>query len=90
VPDDVFVAKLRTGDYFGEQALLKNSTRNATIAAGAHEELKVAVLNAFIFKQLGLGEKLAFAKRKAVQVFDDEKSSEAEKGVLLSEPVLVK
>jgi len=70
-PEDKFVAKLKPGDYFGEQSLLKGQARNATVVA-ASKELKVAVLNSTKFKELKLGEKVSFAKRKAVQQFDEE------------------
>mmetsp|Transcript_23229 Transcript_23229/g.53454 ORF Transcript_23229/g.53454 Transcript_23229/m.53454 type:complete len:815 (+) Transcript_23229:67-2511(+) len=58
------VASLRTGDYFGEGALLRDEPRTATIlAATAMSTLKVTREK---FKQLGLNEKLQFATRKAV------------------------
>lgn len=58
------VADLKVGDYFGENALLRNEPRNATIkAAGTVQALKIT---RDAFTSLGLGEKLQFPKRGAV------------------------
>mmetsp|Transcript_19465 Transcript_19465/g.48766 ORF Transcript_19465/g.48766 Transcript_19465/m.48766 type:complete len:823 (-) Transcript_19465:925-3393(-) len=70
-PEPIHVANLKPGDYFGEQSLLKGKPRNATIKAG--EDLECGVIDADLFKQLDLGSKISFAKRKAIQTFDAEK-----------------
>jgi hypothetical protein len=67
-PEDKFIAKLKPGDYFGEQSLLRNAPRNATITAAT--TLKLACLDSKKFKELRLGEELTFAKRKAIANFD--------------------
>lgn len=67
-PEDKFIAKLRPGDYFGEQSLLRGAPRNATIVAST--DVRLAALDAKKFKEIRLGEKLSFAKRKAIQTFD--------------------
>jgi len=74
-PEPQHVAKLKPGDYFGEQSLLKGKPRNATIVAG--EDMQLGVIDGELFKKLKLGEKLNFAKRKAVQTFE---SSEKKSG----------
>lgn len=50
-PEDKCVAKLKAGDYFGEQSLLKGTSRNATIVAAT--KLKLAMLDGRKFKELG-------------------------------------
>lgn len=40
-PADTVVAKLKPGDYFGEQSLLKGAPRNATIAAATELEVLI-------------------------------------------------
>jgi len=67
-PEPQHVAKLKPGDYFGEQSLLKGKPRNATIKAA--ENLECGVIDGELFKKLKLGDKLSFAKRKAVQAFE--------------------
>merc|ERR1719498_547528 len=58
------VATLKSGDYFGENALLRDDPRNATIICqAAITALKITRDN---FVKLGLNEKLEFAKRGAV------------------------
>jgi len=58
------VATLKSGDYLGENALLRNDPRNATITAdGATDTLK---LTRDKFQELGLIDKLEFPKRQAV------------------------
>eukprot|EP00928_Gymnodinium_smaydae_P093855 TRINITY_DN781_c0_g1_i4.p1 TRINITY_DN781_c0_g1~~TRINITY_DN781_c0_g1_i4.p1 ORF type:complete len:782 (+),score=190.77 TRINITY_DN781_c0_g1_i4:47-2347(+) len=62
--DGKSVAKLKKGDYFGENALLRNEQRTATITAADNiEALKITRDN---FQKLQLHEKLEFAKRGAV------------------------
>lgn len=58
------VAMLKTGDYFGEKALLRDEPRTATITA--HTNLSTLKISRDKFQQLGLNEKLVFANRKAV------------------------
>jgi len=58
------VATLKAGDYFGENALLRDDPRNAGIVCQAKiEALKITREQ---FMKLGLNEKLEFAKRGAV------------------------
>jgi len=58
------VATLKSGDYFGENALLRDEPRTATIvAATAITALKIT---RDAFAKMGLSEKLEFAKRGAV------------------------
>eukprot|EP00928_Gymnodinium_smaydae_P012363 TRINITY_DN14487_c0_g7_i1.p1 TRINITY_DN14487_c0_g7~~TRINITY_DN14487_c0_g7_i1.p1 ORF type:complete len:778 (+),score=153.39 TRINITY_DN14487_c0_g7_i1:68-2335(+) len=58
------VAQLSAGDFFGENALLRDEPRTATIsAASAIEALKITRDN---FRKLGLNTKLEFPKRGAV------------------------
>jgi len=58
------VASLGAGDYFGENALLHEEPRTATIKAAG--PLKLLMLTSKKFQDLGLRSKLQFAKRKAV------------------------
>ena len=69
-PEDKFIATLKPGDYFGEQSLLRNAPRNASVAAKT--DVRLACLDSAKFKALKLGEKLSFAKRKAIQTIDHE------------------
>lgn len=48
-PEDRHIAKLKPGDYFGEQSLLRNCPRNATIVGGTN--LQLAMLDAKKFKE---------------------------------------
>ncbi|CAE8581002.1 unnamed protein product, partial [Polarella glacialis] len=58
------VANLKSADYFGENALLRNEPRSATIrAVTAISTLRITQEK---FKELGLNEKVQFANRKAV------------------------
>jgi len=58
------VAKLKIGDYFGENALLRDEPRSATITADTN--LVTFQITRFKFQGLRLHEKLQFANRKAV------------------------
>eukprot|EP00435_Cladocopium_sp_Y103_P049322 s2239_g14.t2 len=58
------VASLKAGDYFGENALLRNEPRNATIKAT--KEVVVLKITRKSFMSLGLQDKLEFPKRGAV------------------------
>mmetsp|Transcript_21313 Transcript_21313/g.49491 ORF Transcript_21313/g.49491 Transcript_21313/m.49491 type:complete len:809 (+) Transcript_21313:73-2499(+) len=58
------VATLKSGDYFGEAALLRDEPRTATIVADT--ALSAFKITREKFKELGLNEKLQFANRKAV------------------------
>lgn len=58
------VATLKSGDYFGENALLRNEPRTATITATT--EIKALKITREKFKELGLNDKIQFANRKAV------------------------
>jgi len=58
------VASLKNGDYFGENALLRDEPRTATITA--ESELSALKIKREKFQELGLNERLQFANRKAV------------------------
>eukprot|EP00931_Biecheleriopsis_adriatica_P103471 TRINITY_DN7829_c0_g1_i2.p1 TRINITY_DN7829_c0_g1~~TRINITY_DN7829_c0_g1_i2.p1 ORF type:complete len:799 (+),score=205.99 TRINITY_DN7829_c0_g1_i2:100-2496(+) len=58
------VATLKAGDYFGENALLRDEPRTATIIA--ETSLKTYKITRAEFQKLGLNDKLQFANRKAV------------------------
>mmetsp|Transcript_130916 Transcript_130916/g.245018 ORF Transcript_130916/g.245018 Transcript_130916/m.245018 type:complete len:820 (-) Transcript_130916:263-2722(-) len=58
------VATLKPGDYFGENALLRDEPRSATITA--ESDMICYKITRAEFQQLGLHEKLQFANRKAV------------------------
>jgi len=58
------VAKLKAGDYFGENALLRDEVRMATITADS--PMSCFKLKRDKFQDLGLNDKLQFANRKAV------------------------
>ncbi|CAK9087486.1 cGMP-dependent protein kinase egl-4 (Egg-laying defective protein 4) [Durusdinium trenchii] len=58
------VAQLKEGDYFGENALLRDEPRTATISAKA--PLSTIILRRSKFDELGLREKLHFKTRKAI------------------------
>eukprot|EP00931_Biecheleriopsis_adriatica_P097311 TRINITY_DN7107_c0_g3_i1.p1 TRINITY_DN7107_c0_g3~~TRINITY_DN7107_c0_g3_i1.p1 ORF type:complete len:786 (-),score=183.19 TRINITY_DN7107_c0_g3_i1:141-2498(-) len=58
------VATLKMNEYFGENALLRNEPRTATITAKT--ELKALKITREQFDKLGLREKLEFPQRKAV------------------------
>eukprot|EP00931_Biecheleriopsis_adriatica_P086305 TRINITY_DN61009_c0_g1_i1.p1 TRINITY_DN61009_c0_g1~~TRINITY_DN61009_c0_g1_i1.p1 ORF type:complete len:804 (-),score=187.43 TRINITY_DN61009_c0_g1_i1:144-2555(-) len=58
------VATLKSGDYFGENALLRDEPRSATIVA--ESEIKTFRITRSKFAELGLSDKLQFASRKAV------------------------
>jgi len=58
------VATLKAGDYFGENALLRDDPRNATIVCQSKIDALKITREAFMAQ--GLNEKLEFAKRGAV------------------------
>eukprot|EP00434_Breviolum_minutum_P022103 symbB.v1.2.019514.t2/scaffold1557.1/size112825/13 len=58
------VAGLKSGDYFGEKALLREEPRTATIKADTM--LSTLKITQKAFQELGLHEKLQFANRRAV------------------------
>eukprot|EP00931_Biecheleriopsis_adriatica_P103473 TRINITY_DN7829_c0_g1_i4.p1 TRINITY_DN7829_c0_g1~~TRINITY_DN7829_c0_g1_i4.p1 ORF type:complete len:803 (+),score=202.33 TRINITY_DN7829_c0_g1_i4:69-2477(+) len=58
------VATLKSGDYFGENALLRDEPRTATIIA--ETSLQTFKITRTEFQKLGLNDKLQFANRKAV------------------------
>lgn len=58
------VATLQAGDYFGENALLRDEPRTATIVA--ESPMKTFKIRRDKFQQLGLNEKLQFGTRRAV------------------------
>jgi len=58
------VASLKQGDYFGENALLRNEPRNATIKANS--QVICLKITRSSFMSLGLQDKLEFPKRGAV------------------------
>eukprot|EP00929_Paragymnodinium_shiwhaense_P115329 TRINITY_DN840_c0_g2_i3.p1 TRINITY_DN840_c0_g2~~TRINITY_DN840_c0_g2_i3.p1 ORF type:complete len:799 (-),score=304.25 TRINITY_DN840_c0_g2_i3:407-2803(-) len=58
------VATLKDGDYFGENALLRDEPRTATITA--ETDITALKITRDKFKELGLNDKLQFANRKAV------------------------
>eukprot|EP00928_Gymnodinium_smaydae_P042424 TRINITY_DN28570_c0_g2_i1.p1 TRINITY_DN28570_c0_g2~~TRINITY_DN28570_c0_g2_i1.p1 ORF type:complete len:795 (+),score=137.20 TRINITY_DN28570_c0_g2_i1:68-2386(+) len=58
------VASLDSGDYFGENALLRDEPRSATIVAAT--QITALRITRDAFQQLHLNEKLEFAKRGAV------------------------
>mmetsp|Transcript_11698 Transcript_11698/g.19204 ORF Transcript_11698/g.19204 Transcript_11698/m.19204 type:complete len:806 (+) Transcript_11698:80-2497(+) len=64
IVNDNRVATLKSGDYFGENALLRDEPRTATITADAG--LTAFKITRDKFQELGLNEKLQFANRKAV------------------------
>jgi len=61
--DEVEIAQLAQGDYCGEQALLQNATRGATVRALC--DTKCLVLDQDSFQQIANDEKIRFAKRDA-------------------------
>jgi len=58
------VASLKAGDYFGENALLRDEPRSATITA--ETALQTFKITRKAFQELGLNDKLQFANRRAV------------------------
>mmetsp|Transcript_131755 Transcript_131755/g.421716 ORF Transcript_131755/g.421716 Transcript_131755/m.421716 type:complete len:768 (+) Transcript_131755:48-2351(+) len=62
--DGKVVATLKAGDYFGENALLRDEPRTATITAAS--PVSALRITREQFQRLGLQEKLEFAKRDAV------------------------
>eukprot|EP00397_Hematodinium_sp_SG-2012_P001915 GEMP01001920.1.p1 GENE.GEMP01001920.1~~GEMP01001920.1.p1 ORF type:complete len:863 (+),score=162.44 GEMP01001920.1:582-3170(+) len=69
-PKPKYVATLRQEDYFGEQSLLRNCHRAATIKSKT--PLVCFMLTRDKFKSFRLGEKLNFVKRKAVVALEEE------------------
>jgi|Transcript_2938 cGMP-dependent protein kinase len=64
IVNDNRVATLKSGDYFGENALLRDEPRTATIKASS--EIEAFRITREKFQELGLNDKLQFANRKAV------------------------
>jgi len=64
------VASLRNADYFGEQALLTDSVRSASVRATS--DLQVLVLNRQQFRSLTTSGDVMFAQRRAVVAEDVE------------------
>mmetsp|Transcript_9972 Transcript_9972/g.22677 ORF Transcript_9972/g.22677 Transcript_9972/m.22677 type:complete len:778 (-) Transcript_9972:170-2503(-) len=58
------VATLKSGDYFGEHALIRDEPRNATIVSSS--QMVTLNITRDKFKGMGLSEKLEFPARKAV------------------------
>ena len=65
---------LKAGDHFGENALLRNEPRQATIMA--ESELSLVMITRDKFKEVGLNEKLYFKSRRVVGVGQEIKASE--------------
>jgi CRP-like cAMP-binding protein len=70
------VAKLKAGDYFGENALLRDEPRTATIVAST--ALTTFKITRAKFQELGLQDKLQFANRRAVGAGDVKKAAAKE------------
>jgi len=62
--EEVKIAELKEFDYCGDQALIKEGTRNATVRANS--ALEVLVLNRQQFGELKEGQGVFFVQRKAV------------------------
>ncbi|CAD7949817.1 unnamed protein product [Amoebophrya sp. A120] len=77
-PREDFIASLRASDYFGEQAVLKNCARSATVKASPHQPtpLTVLVLNRDAFYRYKLHDKLQFVRRKALVAMYSSKRSD--------------
>jgi len=73
-PAEKVIAKLKPGDYFGEQSLLKSANRAATVVTTS--DSVCFVLTREKFKAFNLGEKLNFVKRAAVMATFDEDEKE--------------
>jgi len=73
--DETKIASLRNADYFGEQALLTDSERNASIRATS--DLEVLVLNRQQFQSLTKSADVMFAQRRAVVAEDIVQAEEA-------------
>jgi len=71
------VARLKTGDYFGETALLSKAKRNATIRA-VEGELETLTLDSKTFKKLFRGLNVQLAKRKGVTELNAGSAGDAE------------
>jgi len=71
------VARLKTGDYFGETALLSKAKRNATIRA-VEGELETLTLDSKTFKKLFRGLNVQLAKRKGVTELNAGTAGDAE------------
>lgn len=83
------VASLGAGDYFGENALLRNEPRTATIAA--ESEVSCLKIGRERFQDLGLHEKLEFPKReesgrKPKAVFADAAAMKEKLRVAMAKP----
>lgn len=80
------VQNLNRHDYFGEQALLQSSTRNATIRATS--ELKCFTLDRSDFQKLNNSTDVMFAQRRAVMAEDMDALTAPEQVYELSEEEL--
>eukprot|EP00397_Hematodinium_sp_SG-2012_P005219 GEMP01005237.1.p1 GENE.GEMP01005237.1~~GEMP01005237.1.p1 ORF type:complete len:865 (+),score=197.97 GEMP01005237.1:112-2706(+) len=74
-PKPKFLATLRAGDFFGEQSLLQNCHRAATIKSST--PIVCFMLTRDKFKSFRLAEKLNFVKRKAVVALEEDNHAQS-------------
>jgi len=70
--EGVVVAELNEGDYCGEQALLHNCVRNATVYASEADTICLVMDRKTFNDTLGQADKVVFAKREAVHTHLEE------------------